>query len=170
MSTSYISDSCLSSISDPTDFSQKSLRSLDTITRCPICKEFFKTPTIGECGHVYCSFCILKTLAIERNCPVCKKKLSDHQLFKSVTTEKIVNCWENVRKTLLKGGKEECRKKRIRDYIRRSKNTNSTRINLKNTTSCLNGKKNANRLEYTPSPSDYDEKLSSNCMEFCIQQ
>src|SRR6266536_2272973 len=94
MSTSYISDNSLSSITDPTDFSQKSLQSIDMITRCPICKDFFKTPIIGECGHIYCSFCILKTLAIERNCPVCKKKLSDHQLFKSLATEKTVNCWK----------------------------------------------------------------------------
>src|SRR3954462_831059 len=97
MPTSYASDSCLSSITDPTDFPQKSLQFLDTIIRCPICKEYFKTPTIGECGHNYCSFCILKTLAIERNCPICKKNLSDSSLFKSITTEKVVNCWENVR-------------------------------------------------------------------------
>jgi len=96
-STSYISDSYLSSLSDPTDFSQKSLQLFDTIPRCPICKDFFNTPKIGECGHTYCSFCILKSLAVERNCPVCKKNLSDHQLLKCVTTEEIVNGWNNIR-------------------------------------------------------------------------
>ncbi|RGB36988.1 hypothetical protein C1646_741438 [Rhizophagus diaphanus] len=175
-STSYISDNCLSSITDPTDFSHKSLQSIDTISRCPICKDFLNTPTVGECGHIYCSFCMLRTLAIERNCPVCKKKLSDHQLFTSTTTEKIVNCWKNVRKTILRGANEECRRKRISDYIKKSKITNSlrtTHLNPKNRyTSCINGK-NASKLEFaylrapesTPSPSDYDENL-----KFCIQQ
>ncbi|CAI2169040.1 102_t:CDS:2 [Funneliformis geosporum] len=181
VTTSYISDSYLSSMTDPTDFPQKSLRLLDTISRCPICKEFFNTPKIGDCGHTYCSFCILRSLAIERNCPVCKKNLSDHQLLKCVTTEKIVDSWKNIRKTILKGAKEEYRKNKVREYIRRSDNTTSSRTysNLKNSS---NGKKNANKLgkylntpESSPSslPSLPDEnqlEISPSCMKFCIQQ
>ncbi|GBB93683.1 hypothetical protein RclHR1_02210018 [Rhizophagus clarus] len=172
-STSYISDN---SITDPTEFSHKSLQSIDTVSRCPICKDFLNTPTVGECGHIYCSFCVLRTLAIERNCPICKTKLSDHQLFKSIATEKIVNCWKNIRETILRGAKEECRKKRIRDYMQKSKKMNSVRtthLNPRNRyTSCTNGK-NVGKLEYAylhnsdliSSQSDYDEKL-----KFCIQQ
>lgn len=80
------------------------------------------------------------------------------------------------RKTIIRGAEEECRRKRISDYIRKSKITNSlrtTHLNPENRyTSCINGK-NASKLKFaylrapesTPSPSDYDENL-----KFCIQQ
>ncbi|CAG8464766.1 6433_t:CDS:2 [Funneliformis caledonium] len=179
--TSYISD--LSSMTDPTDFPQQSLRLLDTISRCPICKEFFNTPKIGDCGHTYCSFCILRSLAIERNCAVCKKILSDHQLLKCVTTEKIVDSWKNIRRTILKGANEEFRKNKIRDYIRRSDNTTLSRT-YSNLKSSSNGKKNTKKLGYTylytpesspsslPSlPSDINEnQLETSYMKICIQQ
>ncbi len=84
------------------------------------------------------------------------------------------------RKTILKGAKEEYRKKKAKEYVRRCVNTTSAR-----TYSCLknssNGKKNANKLnntylrtpESTPSPSENDEKqqkISPSSMKCCIQQ
>ncbi|CAG8733879.1 4851_t:CDS:2, partial [Acaulospora morrowiae] len=56
----------LSSISDPSDFPQVGLKHLDSLPRCPICKDFFKTPMIAECGHAYCSLCIRRCLAAEQ--------------------------------------------------------------------------------------------------------
>ncbi|CAG8439587.1 6477_t:CDS:10 [Diversispora eburnea] len=66
-------------ISDPSDFPQTGLQSLDLFSRCPICKEFFNTPMISECGHTYCSLCIRRSLATDQVCPICRVNLSESQ-------------------------------------------------------------------------------------------
>ncbi|CAG8451888.1 18649_t:CDS:2 [Dentiscutata erythropus] len=97
----------LSSITDPSDFPQASLRFLDTLPRCSVCKDFFNTPMIAECGHVYCSLCIRRCLNMEQVCPVCRANISEPQLFKSPDTENLVQAWINMRQTLLQGALEE---------------------------------------------------------------
>ncbi|RIB10820.1 hypothetical protein C2G38_2043196 [Gigaspora rosea] len=101
----------LSSISDPSDFPQASLKLLDTLSRCSVCKDFFNTPMIAECGHVYCSLCIRRCLNMEQVCPVCRTNRSEPQLFKSPDTENIVQAWVEIRQTLLQGAIEEERTK-----------------------------------------------------------
>ncbi|CAG8615224.1 9893_t:CDS:2 [Gigaspora margarita] len=103
----------LSSISDPSDFPQASLKLLDTLSRCSVCKDFFNTPMIAECGHVYCSLCIRRCLNMEQVCPVCRTNISEPQLFKSPDTENIVQAWVEIRQTLLQGAIEEERTKDI---------------------------------------------------------
>ncbi|CAG8582219.1 27606_t:CDS:2, partial [Racocetra persica] len=103
----------LSSISDPSDFPQASLKLIDTLPRCSICKDFFNTPMIADCGHVYCSLCIRRCLNIEQVCPVCRTNISESQLFKSPDTENIVQAWIDMRQTLLEGALKDEKTKDI---------------------------------------------------------
>lgn len=45
----------LEDISDPTDFEDVSLRALDMVIRCPVCKEVVNNPVMAPCGHSFCS-------------------------------------------------------------------------------------------------------------------
>ncbi|RHZ76672.1 hypothetical protein Glove_194g18 [Diversispora epigaea] len=110
-------------ISDPSDFPQTGLQSLDLLSRCPICKEFFNTPMISECGHAYCSLCIRRSLATDQVCPICRVNLSESQLFKSTMIEDLVQSWTNMRQTLLRGALED---ERINSSNKKSSNKESS--------------------------------------------
>lgn len=51
-------------------------RSIDISVNCPICLEVVQTPTITQCGHVFCKDCSLKMLDLGSNCAMCRGNLS----------------------------------------------------------------------------------------------
>ena len=50
-----------------TAFQQMS--SLETALYCPCCAKLFNTPTMLECGHLFCSVCIRSWCASSDVCP-----------------------------------------------------------------------------------------------------
>ena len=51
---------------------------------CPICMEPAKDPSATTCGHVFCTQCLKRSMAVNSLCPTCRKKLtktSVHRLF-----------------------------------------------------------------------------------------
>ena len=44
---------------------------------CPICLEKFKKTNISitECGHKFCTSCLLNSIKINNCCPICRNKL-----------------------------------------------------------------------------------------------
>ncbi|OSD02707.1 hypothetical protein PYCCODRAFT_1367093 [Trametes coccinea BRFM310] len=56
---------------------------------CPVCLEAPSVPTATACGHVFCSSCVLRSLHVERQCPVCRKaaRFKDlRKLFLNIVT------------------------------------------------------------------------------------
>jgi len=47
---------------------------------CPICLCPFQEPTTTKCGHVYCHDCIQRQIQVNRQCAVCRRKLTAKQL------------------------------------------------------------------------------------------
>jgi hypothetical protein len=61
-----------------TKYLQTVLGSSETLTRqaCPICLEN-KTNIVIDCGHIFCYDCIMTSLDISLECPVCKQEPND---------------------------------------------------------------------------------------------
>ncbi|KAJ3109447.1 Peptidyl-prolyl isomerase cwc27 [Phlyctochytrium planicorne] len=47
--------------------------------RCPICSEFFDTPSFLPCRHAFCSVCIRRHMSKGNNCPVCSAELKNKE-------------------------------------------------------------------------------------------
>ncbi|AMD22695.1 HHL075Cp [Eremothecium sinecaudum] len=91
-------------ISDPTEFLNTSipaLADLDSLLRCYICKDFLKSPVLGQCGHTFCSLCIREYLNKESRCPLCLSELRQTMLQKEFVLGEMVACFNGLRKRLL---------------------------------------------------------------------
>lgn len=44
--------------------------------KCPICLDPLVRASVTLCGHVYCTECILNVVKSTKQCPICRKKLS----------------------------------------------------------------------------------------------
>lgn len=52
--------------------------------RCPICFDTLQNPSVTLCGHVYCTDCIATVARSTKQCPICRKKLTNkgfHPIF-----------------------------------------------------------------------------------------
>ena len=49
---------------------------METVT-CPICTEVMKEASATECGHSFCDVCIKRCLKNKKECPICRKKITD---------------------------------------------------------------------------------------------
>ncbi|KDQ12277.1 hypothetical protein BOTBODRAFT_34557 [Botryobasidium botryosum FD-172 SS1] len=106
-----------SDITDPTDFpaSLPSLVALDAALRCAVCKDFFKGPVLLTCGHTFCSFCIREALSEHKECPSCRKPVSDQSLHRNTTLEEVVLAFLRARPEILTAVKPpELKRKRAR--------------------------------------------------------
>ncbi|POS86303.1 hypothetical protein EPUL_002593 [Erysiphe pulchra] len=56
---------------------------------CVICKEKIDVGTITICGHQFCKECISLWWFSHRNCPVCKRRLAQADLYKIICPHKI---------------------------------------------------------------------------------
>ncbi|RKF56708.1 putative ATP-dependent helicase [Erysiphe neolycopersici] len=56
---------------------------------CVICKEKIDIGTITICGHQFCKECISLWWLSHRNCPVCKRRLAQVDLYKIICPHKI---------------------------------------------------------------------------------
>lgn len=68
---------------------------------CPICISPCTDLIITCCAHIYCRACILKTLQnSKRNCPLCRRPLTESDLFSAPTesseNSKVENCSESI--------------------------------------------------------------------------
>lgn len=48
---------------------------------CPICFDNPETLAVIPCGHMYCSECVFKAVAVKGNCSICRKKVK-HTMVK----------------------------------------------------------------------------------------
>ncbi|KAH6840888.1 SNF2 family N-terminal domain-containing protein [Chaetomium sp. MPI-CAGE-AT-0009] len=48
---------------------------------CIICQSSFEVGVLTVCGHLFCKECITLWLRAHRNCPMCKKKLHQYNLY-----------------------------------------------------------------------------------------
>ncbi|BFZ56715.1 E3 ubiquitin-protein ligase rad18 [Savitreella phatthalungensis] len=77
-----------------------SLRALDELCRCRICREYVTAPLMTGCGHTFCSLCIRRAIAADQCCPVCRSKEEERQLRKNVTVEDLVEIYTGMRNEL----------------------------------------------------------------------
>ena len=56
---------------------------------CSICLEEIKYETLGECGHSYCTVCIMKNLRYNSRCPICREELSSEKIYFNLKNQKI---------------------------------------------------------------------------------
>ena len=91
-------------ITDPTDFTNTKIPTLeqwDTLLRCHICKDFLKVPVLTPCGHTFCSLCIRKYINRAAKCPLCLSELRDSMLRSEFLVNELVECYTNLRSSLL---------------------------------------------------------------------
>ncbi|KAF9505806.1 hypothetical protein BS47DRAFT_1334157, partial [Hydnum rufescens UP504] len=92
----------LPDVADPTDFELSELQAVDTVIRCPMCKEFFEGPVLlSQCGHTFCSLCIRGYLPSKSECPVCRHSTSESSLVRNSTLEDIIYAYQAARPVLL---------------------------------------------------------------------
>lgn len=53
---------------------------------CPICHDAFNTPTVLECGHIFCDECVQTWFKREQTCPMCRAKVSDDPAWQDGST------------------------------------------------------------------------------------
>ncbi|OMJ67919.1 hypothetical protein SteCoe_34797 [Stentor coeruleus] len=65
---------------------------------CPICKSSLKKPSVTQCGHSFCEYCLDEHLTYNQSCPVCRTNLTGTFLssnktlsFKSGYKKKVPN-------------------------------------------------------------------------------
>ncbi|CAH1732449.1 E3 ubiquitin-protein ligase rnf8-B-like [Aphis gossypii] len=46
--------------------------------KCPICFEVFIRPSLLDCSHMFCEWCIDKSLEISDHCPICRERIIDY--------------------------------------------------------------------------------------------
>ncbi|KAJ7969283.1 E3 ubiquitin-protein ligase RNF4-like [Quillaja saponaria] len=50
--------------------------------KCAICMDQLIEETSTKCGHIFCKKCIEKALALQKNCPTCRRKLRKTDIFR----------------------------------------------------------------------------------------
>ena len=91
-------------VSDPSEWEGtklSSLKELDSLQRCYICKEFLKAPVITSCNHTFCSYCIREYLISNNKCPLCKSEQLESNLKRVILLEEIVLCFSKLRPKLM---------------------------------------------------------------------
>ncbi|GAB0088291.1 uncharacterized protein DMENIID0001_026860 [Sergentomyia squamirostris] len=53
---------------------------------CPICHDFYTTPVMLECSHIFCEACVGTWFDKEQTCPLCRAKVVDDPLWKDGAT------------------------------------------------------------------------------------
>ncbi|CAG8436586.1 6221_t:CDS:2 [Ambispora gerdemannii] len=90
-------------MTDPSDWPpHPEYRQLDLLFRCSVCFEFFQTPMMAKCGHVFCANCINACIIRDPGCPLCRTTCSLDDLRKDIVLQDIVNQYIMIRPELLK--------------------------------------------------------------------
>ncbi|KAI6248058.1 hypothetical protein HI914_03272 [Erysiphe necator] len=100
---------------------------------CVICKEKINIGTLTVCGHQFCKECISLWWSSHRNCPVCKRKLAQADLFKTICPNQISIRADNYidEQTIQSGScSSPCEKSAIYTDICQSKFTEIKNIKL----------------------------------------
>ncbi|KAH9470436.1 hypothetical protein MJO28_003677 [Puccinia striiformis f. sp. tritici] len=114
----------LSLVSAPEDFPSelRTLSTLDSNLRCPVCKEYYQAPVIihiQKCCHTFCSACIrtcfnnnsnnhkigatgLGGVGNSQRCPICKVEAQEEKIKPVPTLEAAVIAWQDSRDQILK--------------------------------------------------------------------
>ena len=60
-----------------------------SVKSCPICMDFFTSPIILECTHIYCGQCLFNWLNTNNNsnCPTCRSNISPSKMIAIVDTK-----------------------------------------------------------------------------------
>ena len=67
---------------------------LSSYLKCHLCLDHLKEPQITpECGHTFCKECILRVFGKDQevSCPLCRTKISLHQLHPNRSVEGLLN-------------------------------------------------------------------------------
>lgn len=83
-SSNNLNSQLLSSTPKPSTSNSNSAETI--IARCPVCLESAvgKRPVSTICGHIFCYDCLNQSMKIMKQCPVCKRKISQkniHNIF-----------------------------------------------------------------------------------------
>ncbi|KAK4533637.1 hypothetical protein CCYA_CCYA18G4519 [Cyanidiococcus yangmingshanensis] len=76
-------------------------RTLDVLTRCPICGDHFRAPMSLACAHTFCSACIRRAFSYRSECPECRTAGSVSQMRKNRLVEDITVAWQQARLEVL---------------------------------------------------------------------
>ncbi|CAG8464994.1 8755_t:CDS:2 [Paraglomus brasilianum] len=77
---------------------------------CVICVEYMSNPCTISCGHTFCYECLYDWLKIRRECPTCRKKISQRPTLSFVVKEQVETYVEQ-----LAPDERESAKARLRD-------------------------------------------------------
>ena len=58
---------------------------------CPICLEIFNIPTRSQCGHTFCSDCILQWCKKTKTCPSCRQAIKIKHNSNDLIAQSIIN-------------------------------------------------------------------------------
>ncbi|KAM9859796.1 E3 ubiquitin-protein ligase RAD18 [Aulostomus maculatus] len=79
-----------------------SLKSFDTLLRCPICFDFLSISMMTKCSHNFCSLCIRRFFSYKLQCPVCNIQATEQDLRNNRLLDELVVNFQAARQKLSK--------------------------------------------------------------------
>ncbi|MED6120380.1 hypothetical protein PIB30_020394 [Stylosanthes scabra] len=67
--------------------------------QCPICLSLLNFPVSLPCSHVFCNFCIVKSMKSSSDCPVCKLPFFPREVHPSPRTLNLVNIYKRMERS-----------------------------------------------------------------------
>lgn len=139
----------------PEDLSKEYKNEIDRLkgNECVICMNELKGGKIflDCCHNVYCFECIVYSLSIKRNCPVCRKKITNKNQLNCLDyniediPEKEAKKKYKTFEQIVSDGKQIHWYKSLEDIITHIRNTNEDHKILINSSKCIQNNKNINK-------------------------
>ncbi|XLT38271.1 hypothetical protein HN873_069563 [Arachis hypogaea] len=67
--------------------------------QCPICLSLLNSPASLPCSHVFCNFCIVKSMKSSSDCPVCKIPFFPREVRPSPRSLNLVNIYKRMERS-----------------------------------------------------------------------
>ncbi|RYR35083.1 hypothetical protein HN51_031016 [Arachis hypogaea] len=67
--------------------------------QCPICLSLLNSPASLPCSHVFCNFCIVKSMKLSSDCPVYKLPFFPREIRPSPRSLNLVNIYKRMERS-----------------------------------------------------------------------
>ncbi|KAF6139512.1 hypothetical protein GIB67_015469 [Kingdonia uniflora] len=78
-------------MADPAD-----LEKMGTELKCPICLSLLSSAISLPCNHSFCNLCILKSMKLDLNCPVCKVPFRRREVRSAPNMDNLVSIYKSL--------------------------------------------------------------------------